>query len=143
VAHPSSTLEPPAAETTIAVLLGASEYPQKPAWSNPVLGTSACAFRDYVVSPTDFGLMPGQVLDLFEAAAGPADQLLQIKGFLRTAGAHARDLIVYYVGMEASTTTTTTSGSGLPSAIMSSSRRSNPGSSRGSFATGSDASAST
>jgi formylglycine-generating enzyme required for sulfatase activity len=98
VAHPSSALEPPAAETTIAVLLGASEYPQKPAWSNPVLGTSARAFRDYLLSPTGFALMPHQVLDLFEAAAGPADQLFQIKEFLRTAGARARDLIVYYVG---------------------------------------------
>jgi formylglycine-generating enzyme required for sulfatase activity len=98
VAHPSSALEPPAAETTIAVLLGASEYPQKPAWSNPVLGTSARAFRDYVLSPTGFALMPGQVLDLFDAPAGPADQLFQIKAFLKTAGGRARDLVVYYVG---------------------------------------------
>ena len=98
MAHPSSALEPPAAETTIAVLLGASEYPEKPAWSNPVLGKSARAFRDYVLSPTGFALTSGQVLDLFDVAAGPADQLFQIKAFLKAAGARARDLIVYYVG---------------------------------------------
>jgi formylglycine-generating enzyme required for sulfatase activity len=98
VVHTSSSLEPPAAETTIAVLLGASEYPQKPAWSNPVLGTSARAFRDYVLSSTGFALMPGQVLDLFDAPGGPAEQLFQIKEFLKTTGAHARDLIIYYVG---------------------------------------------
>jgi formylglycine-generating enzyme required for sulfatase activity len=98
VAHASRSLESPAAETTIAVLLGASEYPQKPAWSNPVLGTSARAFRDYLLAPTGLSLTPGQVLDLFDAAAGAADQLFQIKEFLKKSGTRARDLIVYYVG---------------------------------------------
>jgi hypothetical protein len=62
----------------IAVLLGASEYPDKPAWSNPVLAASACAVRDYVLSPGWFAPLPGQLLDLFDATAGPADQLFQV-----------------------------------------------------------------
>ncbi len=98
MAHVSSSLESPAAETTIAVLLGASEYPRKPAWSNPVLGATARAFRDYVLAPTGCALVPGQVLDLFDHEMGPADQLFQIKEFLRTTGKQARDLILYYVG---------------------------------------------
>jgi hypothetical protein len=98
VTQASSSLEPPAAATTIAVLLGASEYPQKPAWSNPVLGTSARAFRDYLLSPEGFALAPGQILDLFDADAGPADQLFQIKEFLKATSAQVRDLVVYYVG---------------------------------------------
>ena len=98
MAHPSSALEPPAAEATIAVLLGASEYPWKPAWSSPVLGTSARGVRDYLLSPTGFGLAPGQVLDLFDDAAGPVDQLGRIKEFLDTTGGEARDLVLYYAG---------------------------------------------
>jgi hypothetical protein len=94
----SRLLEPPAAATTIAVLLGASEYPQKPEWSNPVLGTSARAFRDYLLSPEGFALTPGQILDLFDADTGSADQLFQVKEFLKAAGAQVRDLVVYYVG---------------------------------------------
>ena len=91
-------LEPPAADTTIAVVLGASEYPQKPAWSNPVLGASARGVRDYLRSPTGLAMQPPQVLDLFDATGGPGDQLVQIEEFLKTTGEGARDLIVYYVG---------------------------------------------
>src|SRR5262249_25999453 len=74
------------------------EYPHKPAWSNPVLGASARAFRDYVLSATGLALAPEQVLDLFDAAAGPVDQLFQIREFLKAAGKRARDLVLYYVG---------------------------------------------
>ena len=98
MSHTSSAVEPPAADTTIAVVLGASEYPQKPAWSNPVLGASARAVRDYLRSPTGLAMRTAQLLDLFDAAGGPADQLFQVEAFLKTAGAGARDLIVYYVG---------------------------------------------
>jgi hypothetical protein len=80
------------------VLLGASEYPRKPAWSNPVLRTSAHAVRDYVRSPAGFALTPEQVLDLFDDDTDPAGQLLCIADFLAARAATARDLVLYYVG---------------------------------------------
>ena len=98
MAESSSLLEPPTADTTIAVMLGASEYPQKPAWSNPVLGASARAVRDYLRSSTGLGMRAPQILDLFDVGGGPPDQLFQIAQFLKITGASARDLIVYYVG---------------------------------------------
>jgi hypothetical protein len=98
VAGASNLLEPPSAATTIAVVLGASEYPQKSTWTNPVLGTSARGVRDYLRSPGGLAMKAAQVLDLFDAAGGPQEQLFQIEDFLNTAGADARDLIVYYVG---------------------------------------------
>jgi hypothetical protein len=98
VASASGALEPPAPESTLAVVLGASEYPRNPAWTNPVLGASARAVCDYLRSPTGLAMRPAQLLDLFDAAGGPPEQLLQIAAFLTTAGAGARDLILYYVG---------------------------------------------
>jgi hypothetical protein len=89
---------PPSARTTIAVLLGAGEYPQKPSWSNPVLGESARALREYVLSPTGLALPPEHVLDLFDSPAGQVEQLFQIKSFLDGAGDGARDLLLYYIG---------------------------------------------
>jgi ankyrin repeat protein len=86
------------AETTLAVLLGASDYPLRDGWTNPVLGSSARAFRDYVLSPTALALAPSNVLDLFDDDADQVQQLLRIEAFLATEGARARDLVLYYVG---------------------------------------------
>src|SRR6516225_362685 len=90
-------LRPPSPATTLVVLLGASEYPRKPAWTNPVLRTSAAAVRGYVTSSDGFGLAAAQVLDLFDSALDQVRQLLAIEQFLAAAG-HARDLILYYIG---------------------------------------------
>jgi len=98
VTRDADALESPTTATTIVVLLGASEYPQKPSWTNPVLGASAAALRAYLLSPTGFALASEQVLDLFDDDADQVHQLLQIEEFLATAGRHARDLILYYVG---------------------------------------------
>ncbi len=89
---------PPTTETTLAVVLGAGAYPLKPAWSNPVLGASARAVRDYLLSPDGFAMPAAHVLDLFDASGGPQEQLSRITAFLRAAPAGARDLILYYVG---------------------------------------------
>jgi hypothetical protein len=91
------TLSPPEPATMISVLIGASEFPRKPDWSNPVLGTSARALRDYVLSPAGLALTPEQLLDLFDDDADPAGQLLRIADFL-TAAHTARDLLLYYIG---------------------------------------------
>jgi hypothetical protein len=98
VAPEPDPLGPPTAETTLVVLLGASEYPRKQAWTNPVLGASARAFRDYVRSSAGLALPQGQILDLFDDEADQVSQLLRIEGFLATTGRAARDLVLYYVG---------------------------------------------
>ena len=94
----SQEIGPPSSETTVAVVLGASEYPRHDDWSNPVLGASARAVLDYLKSPTGLGLTEAQTLDLFDAGGAAPDQLNQIEEFLLAAGQGARDLIVYYVG---------------------------------------------
>ncbi len=81
----------------ISVLIGASDYPHKSDWSNPVLGTSAQALREYVLSPTGLALAPEKLLDLFDDDAGPFDQLLHIADFLAAAST-AHDLLLYYIG---------------------------------------------
>lgn len=93
-----AVLAPPEPTATIAVILGAGDYPQKPVWSNPVLGASARAFRDYLLSASGLGLTRAQVLDLFDDEADPTTQLLRIGDFLATSTGTARDLILYYVG---------------------------------------------
>jgi hypothetical protein len=98
VAFEPGGLKPPTSETTIAVLIGASTYPRRPDWSNPVLRASAHAFRDYLRSAAGFGLVPDQVLDLFDDDTHPTGQLLRIGDFLASNARTSRDLIVYYVG---------------------------------------------
>lgn len=92
-------LRPPTAESTVAVVLGAGEYPQHTEWTNHVLAASALAVRDYLRSPIGMAMQPGQILDLFDADDTAPDQLVQIENFLRATGtANARDLVLYYVG---------------------------------------------
>jgi len=91
-------LGPPTPETTLVVLLGASKYPHKPDWTNPVLEASAEAIRDYIESPDGLALTRAQIFDRFDSEDHQAAQLLDIESFLRTAPVHARDLIVYYIG---------------------------------------------
>jgi len=93
-----AALAPPDAATTIAVLLGASEYPRKSVWSNPVLCSSAHAFRDYIQSEMGFALPPGQVLDLFDSELDPTSQLIHVGDFLAARTRTATDLVLYYVG---------------------------------------------
>jgi DNA-binding CsgD family transcriptional regulator len=81
----------------VSILVGASDYPHKSDWSNPVLGTSAQALREYVLSPAGLALTPGRFLDLFDDDASPFDQLLRIADFLAAANT-ARDLLLYYIG---------------------------------------------
>jgi hypothetical protein len=94
--------EPVTSATTLAVLLGAGEFPSAPRLSHrPSLARSAEAFREYLLDPGGFGLAPDQILDLFDSADPPdriddaihrflADRLRERPG--------PRDLILYYVG---------------------------------------------
>jgi hypothetical protein len=97
-ANAVQALEPASSSSMLVVLLGASEFPFKPAWSNPVLGASARAFRDYALSDTGMSIPRQRLLDLFDDSDDPAKQCLRVQEFLSREGATASDLILYYVG---------------------------------------------
>lgn len=91
--------EVPTPETTWFVLLGAGSYPRRADWTNPVLGASARALRDYVTSPMGLAVPAYQILDLFDDSAPAILQCERIGAFLRDGAARsARDLILYYIG---------------------------------------------
>jgi hypothetical protein len=91
-------------ESTLAVLLGASEWPKaRGLGASPAFKRSAEGVRSYLLDPDGFGLSPDNLLDLFDSERHAADLLEDIQGFL-----HARagspgsgkggDLIVFYTG---------------------------------------------
>jgi len=88
---------------TLVILLGASEYPGDPAWSNPRFAHSAEAVRAYFTDPARFGLPPANGLWLFDTSEAPPAVYDRIEEFLRSALARPaperpRDAIIYYVG---------------------------------------------
>jgi hypothetical protein len=92
------------APTTLAIILGASEWPYAPVLSGGTAYTnSAAGFKEYLSQ--QFGLQPANILDLFDDKRSPTDLDAAITEFLRgrlqtlnNAKAPARDLIFYYVG---------------------------------------------
>jgi Caspase domain len=91
-------IEEAPASAMLVILFGASEFPGLPAWSNPELGASARAFRDYVRDPSGLGIPRRRVLDLFDDEADQVEQCLRIDEFLSREGTAASDLILYYIG---------------------------------------------
>jgi hypothetical protein len=96
----------PTPETTLVIVLGASQFPNLPAhMSNPAFRKSAEEFRRYLLDRDGFGLSYRNLLDLFDNPAGPLAlddlvvQFLQRRmKELQGARTPATDLIVYYVG---------------------------------------------
>lgn len=92
--------------TTLAVLLGASAWPQSPKLaSGEAFLNSALHFRNYLVSKTGHGMSRENVLDLFDDTRAPSEIDESIANFLKErtkimteSGRPPRDLIVYYVG---------------------------------------------
>lgn len=91
--------------TTLAILLGASEFPKAGLTSSPSFLHSARDFATCLLDERYFGLPRANLLDRFdsEQSADPLDE--EISEFLRTRQAQARvagqpitDLLVYYVG---------------------------------------------
>ena len=89
----------PSPQTTLVVLLGASEWPYFPelqgsvAFANTIQGV-----RNYFLSPHQFGIPPENLLDLFNSSKS-SDELDEAIGqFLKTAGKAARDVLLYFVG---------------------------------------------
>jgi hypothetical protein len=102
----SATTLPPAPETTLAVILGASEFRAVQLANNPAFATSAANLRAYLLDTDNgFGLPPANLLWLFDADLEASALDEQLGEFLERraeelvqAGSPPRDLLVYYVG---------------------------------------------
>lgn len=97
---------PHSPETTLAVILGASEFPKAPKLTAAdAFKNSSRRLRQYLTSKEGLALPQENVLDLFDAEKAPADLDEEVATFLKkrlaelkAEGHVARDLIVYYVG---------------------------------------------
>lgn len=96
----------PSPQTTLVILLGASEWPQyhdfqsSKAFANAVKG-----IRDDFLNQQTFGLPDVNLLDLFDSEKSADDQDKEISQFLnrhvrdmKEAGNPARDVLLYFVG---------------------------------------------
>ncbi len=96
----------PSPQTTLAILLGASAWPD----SDDFHGSEAFAnvardYKTYLLAPQHFGLSEENVLDLFDTEQGPDKIDRAIRSFLeqrttamKQAGKAPRDLLFYFVG---------------------------------------------
>ena len=85
-------LHPP---TTLAILLGASDFPEAPNLAKPPsFGRSSAAFKSYLTGA--LGVSPEHICDLFDAEGSPADLVDTMRRFVKKSA--ATDLIFYYVG---------------------------------------------
>jgi hypothetical protein len=97
------TRSAPSAETTLFVILGASEFPLAELTPSPAFLNSANALGEYLLDSDGFGLPTENLLSLFDTTEAPSDLLGKIGDFLarsadRPEERRARDLVVYYVG---------------------------------------------
>ena len=96
----------PRAESTLAIVLGASEFPKAGDLSpSPSFKHSAEAFRDYLEDKDGLGLSSSNLLYLFDSPMSGPDLDEEVVRFLKGhassgvhGGAQPTDVIVYYVG---------------------------------------------
>lgn len=99
-------IEAPSPETTLAVVLGASQWPDFPDFpGSEAFAHAVHDFREYLLDSRYFGLPQENLLDLFDREDGPDKIDRQIRRFLDSRialmkeNAHpAADLLVYFVG---------------------------------------------
>lgn len=99
-------IKEPSPQTTLVVLLGASEWPRCPELpSSNAFTNSARELQAYLLDPLHFGIPTENFLDLFDIDESADDIDSAICDFLdqrtaemRASGNEARDLLVYYVG---------------------------------------------
>src|ERR1035438_1277586 len=95
---------PPTPRQTLALLLGASEYPYAAGLAHGrSFSNSAKDFREYLMQ--GMSIPPTNIAWLFDDSRSPTDQLLEVGSFLERVstelsnqGTQPHDLIVYYVG---------------------------------------------
>jgi uncharacterized caspase-like protein len=98
--------EVPSPQTTLVILLGASEWPLFPGFQDSeAFSNTARELKAYFLDPKRFGLSPENVLDVFNSNKSPDELDAQIGRFLerrlaamKATGHTARDLLVYFVG---------------------------------------------
>ena len=96
----------PSPQTTLAILLGASEWPESPDFHGSAAFVNvANDFKAYLLNPQQFGLPNENFLDLFDTEQGPDKIDRAIRHFLdqrtlamQQAGKAPRDLLFYFVG---------------------------------------------
>ncbi len=96
----------PSPQTTLLILLGASEWPFAPEFQgSEAFAKAAQRLRAYFLNPRPFGLPPENLLDLFNSDQSADELDVAISQFLgqrvaalRVAGHPARDLLLYFVG---------------------------------------------
>lgn len=96
----------PTPETTLAVIIGASEFPRLPqVGPNDAFRNSAFEFRSYLLDKDGFALPDKNLIDLFDSQDAAAKQDDEIASFLQTRVSQLKesevivtDLILYYVG---------------------------------------------
>jgi hypothetical protein len=96
----------PDPKTTLAIILGASEFPKsKSLASNPAFASSSKKFKEYLIDSTGFGLPTENLLDLFDTTNPPSsiDEIVtefinERLSELRNRGTPAQDVLLYYVG---------------------------------------------
>ena len=101
-----STPPPPNPETTLAIILGASNWPHVTEFqASPSFKKSAEDFRDYLLDENGFGLPQENLRYLFDSNQDPTALIAEISRFLHERLNQSlereqlpKDLIVYYVG---------------------------------------------
>ncbi|MGH6925132.1 MAG: hypothetical protein ACRED5_15470, partial [Propylenella sp.] len=96
----------PEPETTAAIILGSSSWPDAPKFeAAPQFAESVEAFRSYLRSASGFGMPYANVLNLFDSDDDPSTLVTKIAKFLgarreelRTNGSDLEDILLYYVG---------------------------------------------
>lgn len=98
--------EAPSPQTTLVIMLGASEWPYAPDFhGTEAFANSASDFRKYFLNPRAFNLPIKNLLDLFNSNLSSDDIDREIGQFLakrlsemKESNSDARDVIIYFVG---------------------------------------------
>lgn len=97
---------PPTPPTTLAIILGASAWPDSPGLhSSKAFAVAGQGFKNYIFSQKGLALPKENVCDLFDKKTSASDQSGELARFLKrrtkelnVAGQAARDVLVYFVG---------------------------------------------
>src|SRR6266567_6532231 len=96
----------PSSQTTLVILLGASEWPFAPEFQgSEAFAKAAQRLKAYFLNPRPFGLPAENLLDLFNSDQSADELDVEIGQFLerriaatKATGNAARDLLLYFVG---------------------------------------------
>src|SRR5260370_15770084 len=96
----------PSPQTTLGMLLGASEWPYSNLSGSLAFARSAHKVRGYFLYSDHFGMSPENWLDLFDTHLSSPDEIDQAIGTflqerilqMKQAGTPASDLLFYYIG---------------------------------------------